>query len=178
MRCYYCNAMPYVPSIDNYHPFYIQTGSDATAWDTTTYGLVAQSQPFPDNCEVKEPYKNDWFDENGDDEYVAAMFRKAFEYSVKFYIKAYPVTGSGAKSAIENLNELRTAFRGKLIPGEFKIWDSWQGRGFQKVRFVKDEVDVREVTDEYAWMIFTVVFKVNDPSTSVTFTNNTITTSS
>ena len=166
--------MPYVPSIRDYKPFYIQTSDDVTAWDTTTYGLVAQTQPFPDNCEVKEPYKNDWFDENGDDEYVAAMCRKAFELTVKFYIKALPTTGAEAKSAIENLNELRESFRSKLIPGEFKIWDSWQERGFQKVRFVKDEVETREITDEYAWMIFSLTLKVNDPSTIVSFVNNVI----
>ena len=168
--------MPYIPSISNYKPFYIQAASDATAWDTTTYGMVAQTQPFPDNCEVKEPYKNDWFDENGDDEYTAAMRRKAFEFTVKFYVKTYPVTGQNAQSAVSVLNAQRKSFRDKLIPGEFKIWDSWQERGFQKVRFVKDDVETREVTDEYAWMIFSVTFKVNDPSTAVSFSNNVITT--
>lgn len=166
----------YVPAIHDYKPFYIQATADANAWDTTTYGLVAQTQPFPDNCEVKAPYKNDWFDENGDEEYVAAMRRKAFEFTVKFYIKAFPTTGSSPMSAISVLNGLRDNFRAKLIPGEFKIWDSWQEKGFQKVRFVKDEVNDREVTDEYAWMIFSVTFKVNDPSTAMKFSSNSITT--
>ncbi len=169
--------MPYVPTISNYKPFYIQTAADATAWDTTTYGLVAQTQPFPDNYEVKDPYKNDWFDENGDDEYVAAMRRKAFEITVKFYVKTYPATGSSPASAIQVLNSQVASFRGKLIPGEFKIWDSWQSKGFQKVRFVKDEVEMREVEDDYAWVIIAVTFKVNDPSTAVTYNsiNQTIT---
>jgi len=168
--------MPYIPTISNYKPFYIQTASDLTAWDTTTYGLVAQTQPFPDNCEVKEPYKNDWLDENGDDEYVAAMRRKAFEFTVKFYIKAFPTTGNHPASAISIINSYRNTFRSKLIPGEFKIWDSWQERGFQKVRFVKDEVETREVEDDFAWMIFSVTFKVNDPSTAMKYSDSTITT--
>ena len=140
--------MPYVPPIHGYKPFYIQNATDSTAWDT--YGLVAQTQPFPDNYYVKDPYKNDWFDENGDDEYVVAMYRKAFEFTVKFYVKAYPVTGQNAKTAIDVLNGQVATFRGKIIPGVFKIWDSWQEKGFQGVRFVKDAVENREITDEYA----------------------------
>ena len=54
--------MPYVPSIRNYKPFYIQTDSDASAWDTRDYGMIVQEQPFPDNYEVKDQYKNDWHD--------------------------------------------------------------------------------------------------------------------
>lgn len=160
--------MPYVPSIRNYKPFYIQTSGDQAAWDTTAYGMVAQTQPFPDNREVKEPYKNDWHDENGDDEYVAAMRFKAFEYTVKFYVKTFPSTNP-AKSAVAVLNGLRDEFFAKLVPGEFKIWDSWQEKGYKGVRFVRSSVEQREVEDEYAWMIFSVTFKVNDPVTAVTF---------
>lgn len=164
--------MPYVPTIRDYKPFYIQAASDATAWDTRAYGLVAQSQPFPEVYEVKAPYGNDWHDEHGDDEYVAAMHFKSFEHTIKFYIKAYPASG---KSAIRVLNEQRDAFRAKLVPGEFKIWDSWQERGYVKVRFVKESVDTRHISDDEAWMIFSLTFKVNDPQDRVTFANNVIT---
>ena len=47
--------MPYIPVIKDYKPFYIQNATDVTAWDTRAYGLVAQSQPFPESVEVKEP---------------------------------------------------------------------------------------------------------------------------
>lgn len=163
--------MPYVPTIRDYKPFYIQAASDATAWDTRTYGIVAQSQPFPEVYEVKEPYGNNWHDENGDDEYVAAMKVKSFEHTIKFYIKALPATG---KTAIGVLNGLRDQFRAKLIPGEFKIWDSWQERGYTKVRFVKESVETRVISDEAAWMIFSVTFKVNDPTTRVSYSNGVI----
>ena len=171
--------MPYVPLIRDYKPFYIQTSEDLLAWDTTAYGLVAQTQPFPENHEVKDPYKNDWKDEHGDDEYVEQMFFKAFEYTVKFFVKTYPDVSNG-KSAIAVMNGLRDSFRAKLVPGEFKIWDSWQEKGYQHVRYVKEAVEDRHVCDEYAWMIFSVTFKVNDPSTAVSFdsTNNTINTPS
>lgn len=164
--------MPYVPTIRDYKPFYIQTGSDATAWDTRSYGIVAQTQPFPEVYEVKEPYGNDWHDEHGEDEYVASMHFKSFEHTIKFYIKTFSANG---KSAIRVLNEQRDAFRLKLVPGEFKIWDAWQERGYVKVRFVKESVETRFIADDEAWMIFSLTFKVNDPQDRVTFSNNVIT---
>lgn len=159
--------MPYVPTIRNYKPFYIQTESDASAWDTRDYGMIVQEQPFPDNYEVKEPYKNDWLDEDGDDEYTAIMPRKAFEHTIKLFIQA---------DTISQLNTLRESFRNKIKSGSFKIWDSWQERGFASVRFVSDSVESRRITDDFARMIFSLTLKVNDPSTPVSFENNIITT--
>lgn len=167
MRCYYCNAMPFVPAIKDYKPFYFQTDSDASAWDTRDYGMIVQEQPFPDNYEAKEPYKNTWHDENGDDEYTDAMFRKAFEYTLKLFIQA---------GTIEEVNTLRDAFRAKIKSGSFKIWDSWQKRGFASVRFVSDKVENRRITDDFARMIFSLTIKVNDPSTVVSFSNGSIVT--
>ena len=157
--------MPYVPSIRNYKPFYIQTDSDASAWDTRDYGMIVQEQPFPDNYEVKDPYKNDWHDESGDDEYTAIMPRKAFEYTIKLFIQA---------NTISQINSLRDSFRTKISSGSFKIWDSWQDRGFASVRFVSDKVEVRRITDDYARLIFSVTLKVNDPVTRVVLSNGSI----
>lgn len=168
--------MAYVPDIRNYKPFYIETVNDNYAWDTTTYGMVAQTQPFPASFEVKEPYKNNWLDENGDDEYVPyTLPLKAFEYTVKFFVKTLSTDGS---TPIEKLNYQVNNFLNKMIGFEFKIWDSWQERGFQKVRFVKSVVEERDITDESAWMIFSVTLKVNDPATAVTLSSNHITATS
>lgn len=164
--------MPYIPTIRNYKPFYIETGSDSAAWDTTTYGMIVQSQPFPEVTEVKEPYKNTWFDENGDDEYMDSLYLKAFEYTIKFYVQTFTNTN---KTAIEQLNSQKNDFKAKLLDGGFKIWDSWQQRGFQDVRLAKMSIESRKVTDEYAWAIFSVTLKVNDPATEVTYSNNHIT---
>lgn len=171
--------MIYVPPISNYKPFYIQTATDLTAWDTTTYGLVAQTQPSLGKHEVKEPYKNDWKDEHGDDEYVAQMFFKAFEFTVKFYIKTFKDTSTTpAKTAKSVMNKQVSDFLTKVKTGEFKVWDSWQETGYQKVRYVKDDYDddIREIEDDCAWTIFSVTFKVNDPATAVTYSNQSITT--
>lgn len=171
--------MPYIPAIRNYKPFYIQTASDATAWDTTTYGLVAQTQPSLGKHEVKDPYKNDWHDEHGDDEYVSTMYFKAFEFTVKFYVKTFASTNP-AKSAKAVMNTQVKNFIDKVKSGEFKVWDSWQEVGYQKVRYVKDDYDdgLRWIENGYAYAIFSVTFKVNDPATVVAFSNNVISVSS
>lgn len=154
--------MPYVPNIQDYKPFYIQAATDATAWDTRDYGLVAQTQPYPDNIEIKEPYKNEWFDENGDDEYVSETYVKPMEIEVKFYIKTLAATNT---APIDTLNTQKANFRAKIKSGYFKIYDSWQKIGFQKVRFVRDSVEQRDIDNNTAWMIFSVTFKVDDPVT-------------
>lgn len=164
--------MVYVPSIRDYKPFYIQVaGTNPAAWDTRTYGLIAQSQPYPDNAEAKDPYKNEWMDESGDDEYlgqvvngfyVGALHLKAFTFEVKFYLEARPDASSG-KSAVAVLNERKRAFRRAISNGEISTYDSWQEIGYTSVRFVKDEVEKRKISEEKAWMIFSVTFKVNDP---------------
>lgn len=171
LRCYNCNAMPYVPNIRNYKPFYIETASDSGAWDTREYGLIAQTQPYPDNIEMKEPYKNDWLDEHGDDEYVADMYYKSFEFTVKFFIKYIRAV---SETPINVINGLKKQFRDKIKNGYFKVYDSWQDVGYRNVRFVSDNVEQRYVSDDSAWMIFSVTFKVDDPATKVAFTGGEI----
>ena len=42
------------------------------------------------------------------------------------------------------------------------------------MRFVKESVDTRFISDDEAWMIFSLTFKVNDPQDRVTFANGVI----
>lgn len=149
-------------NIRDYQNLYFQAEGDASAWTEGTYHLVAQVQPYQDNAEVKEPYKNTWFDEDGDEEYTDQMFRKAFEFQVKFFVKA---TAASDATAMSEIVAQRNAFRERLIEsGSFKFYDDWNKSGFRSVRFVKDETDERHIDNGSAWMIFTVTFKVNDPN--------------
>lgn len=161
-----CKAMIVDINIRDYHNLYFQAGSDGSAWTEEAYHLVAQSQPYQDNSEVKEPYRNDWFDEDGDDEYTAQMFRKSFEFQVKFFIKA--VMGQNDVDETAAMGEIvaqRKAFRERLISsGSFKFYDDWNKCGFRSIRFVKDETEERSIGKGGAWMIFSVTFKVNDPN--------------
>ena len=152
-------------NIRDYQNLYFQADSDQSAWTEGAYHLVAQVQPYQDNAEVKEPYKNTWFDEDGDDEYTDQMFRKAFEFQVKFFVKASAASNT---TAMDEVVAQRNAFRDVLInAGSFKFYDSWNRCGFRGVRFVKDETEERRIKDGNAWMIFAVTFKVNDPNAVV-----------
>lgn len=161
--------MPYLPSISNYKPFYIQTESDTRALDTAVqWGLVAKTNPFPLLPSPKEPFKNEWFDENGDDEYVASMHYESIEFEVSFYIKTYAVTG---KTAEQVLREQVDAFFSKIRQGPFMVYDSYTGVGRKDVRYAGYKEDTFKRSGDWARAIFTITFKANDPITRVGIAN-------
>lgn len=171
--------MLYVPPIRDYKPFYIQSGTASTATDIkTAYSVVIKTHDYPSYRKPKEPYKNNWFDENGDDEYLAQMYYEAFTFKAECVMLA---SGSGAR---DDLNAGVRAFENALS-GEFKVYDSWTGYGFQKVRLSQfpmpsdGNFDVFKVraggtVTEYARLIFTVEFKVNDPVTRMVLSGGAI----
>ena len=154
--------MAWLPFINNYKPFYIQTSNDVEAWSTEVYGLVAKSNPYPIMPSPKEPYNNDWKDEHGDDEYVETQFFAAQELSVKFYCKV-----PEGEDSEKTLRRQITDFFEKIKDGEFCIYDDYTGIGRQKVRYAGYEEDSFVAHDDYARAIFTVKFKVNDPLTAL-----------
>lgn len=173
--------MLYVPPIRDYKPFYIQVGTAQTATDIKdTYKVVVKTHDYPSYRKPKEPYKNDWKDEHGDDEYVAQMFYEAFTFKAECVMLA---SGSTARA---DLKAGVLAFQNALS-GEFKVYDSWTGFGFQHVRLSQFpiptdgnydvfEARIGNTIQEYARVIFTVEFKVNDPVTQMKLQNNNIVT--
>lgn len=161
--------MAFVPNIINYKPFYIQTSSDSTAIDTTQWGLVAKTNPYPALPDAKEPYKNDWLDEDGEEEYVASMHYKPIEFSVSFFVKAFD---SLTDSAVKVLHSQLDSFFAKIKEGEFKIYDSYTGLGRQHVRYVGYKEDDFKQRKDWARLIFTVTFKANDPITRMKLNNS------
>lgn len=164
--------MPYLPEITGYKPFYIQTDADASALDTSlVWGMIAKSNPFPLLPNPKEPYKNDWVDEDGDDEYLDEVFYEPIEFEVSFFIKTYAV---GDKDAETVLREQVDAFFAKVRRGSFKIYDSYTGVGRQDVRYAGFEEDSFKKSKNWARAIFTISFKVNDPITRIVYKNGTL----
>lgn len=159
--------MAYIPDIINYKPFYIQTDAEEGAIDTTTWGLVAKTNPFPALPTPKEPYRNEWLDEDGDDEYNDVMHYEAFEFDVTFYVKAI---GEGAESVL--VSQVRAFFE-KIRNGEFMVFDSYTCLGRRKVRYAgyseEEYKYMKGVTasEDWARAIFKVTFKVNDPITRI-----------
>ena len=110
--------MAYVPDIIDLKPFYIQSSTDTMAKDTTEWGLVPRVNPYPLLPTPKEPFKNEWFDEHGDDEWNNSLFYEAMEISVGFYVKAF---GSASKTAEEQIREQIDSFFSYIRNGEFIV---------------------------------------------------------
>lgn len=166
--------MPFVPNIQDYKPFYIQTESDASAKDTAAeWGLVAKTNPYPAMPEPKEPYSNNFYDENGDDEYTAEIRYQSFTFQVEFFVKAF---ADGNTHAVEVLRKQQQAFFNHIKNGEFKVYDAYTGLGRQKVRYAGyEESDGGfKARGDWARLIFSVTFKVNDPITATRLVNGSI----
>ncbi len=166
--------MPYLPTITGYKPFYIQCDNDTAAQDTAAvWGLVAKTNPYPALPEPKDVYSNDFLDEDGDDEYNAEMHYGSFTFDVGFYIKAY---ASGTRPATDVLRSQMAAFFGHIRNGEFSVYDAYTGLGRRKVRYAGyEEADGGfKARDDWARLIFSVTFKVNDPVTAMTLTDGKI----
>lgn len=163
--------MAYIPDILDYKPFYIQTNADASAVDTTIWGMVAKSNPYPILPQPKEVYKNEWLDENGDDEYNAQMYYKSIEFSVDFFIKCFADGGTSAEAVMASQIN---AFFDKIKEGEFKVYDSFAGLGWRGVRYAGYEEGEFKKGANWARLIFTITFKVNDPITRMKLSNDSI----
>ena len=163
--------MIHIPEIVNYNPFYIQCEADEEAMDTLHWGLVAKVNPYPLLPNPKAPFNNEWNDEHGDDEWNDLMYYEAFEFSVSFYIKAYD---SDEDSAEQILRGKVDEFFSKIRQGEFKVYDSYNGIGRQRVRYAGYSEEEFKRRGNYARAIFSITFKVNDPVTRMILRNGKI----
>lgn len=165
----------YNPPLKSYAPFYIQRGTDTNAVNIrTTWGVTIMVHEYPSKRKVKEVYKNDWKDRDGDDEWNDSLNYEAFTFKAKC---AMFTQASNSSTARQELKTAVRAFQDAIRNGEFKVWDEWVKFGFQKVRLDEfpeiDEGDFSEL-DGHCRLIFDVVFKVNDPTTDMAFSNNSI----
>lgn len=152
----------FIPHIKDYKPFFIQTdtGSGKVCHDTTEWGLVARTNPYPVLPKPKEPYRNDWAGADGDDEYTAQMHYEGFEMQVGFYVKCF---ATSTQSATEVLRSQLDSFFSEVRQGEFEVFDSYTKCGFRKVRYGGYGDEEFMARDDWARLCFTVTLKVNDP---------------
>lgn len=157
--------MIYNPDIVNYQPFYIQTDADSSAIDTKEqWGIVVKTNPDSVLPTAKEPYKNNWLDEDGDDEYNAQMFYESMEISVGIYV-------SGDSAA--DVRAAKDALFEKIRRGEFMVYFSALDRGYRRVRYVSESMDRKIIKSRYT-EISTITLKVNDPVTRVSLQGSTL----
>ena len=165
----------YVPNIPDYQPFYIQRASDLTAIDImTTYAVIVKDSGYPMQRKAKEPYKNDWKDKNGDDEWNASLQYEAFTYTFTCAIFA---RNSSTEAACQDLKNAVRAFQNAIKDGEWKFFSSYHKFGFQKVRVEEfhDPGDEGFSTyGETARVIFNFTVKVNDPMTDMKLSSGSI----
>jgi hypothetical protein len=163
--------MAYIPDIADYKPLYIQAEKDSVAKNTTEWGLVAKVNPYPLLPNPKQPYKNTWYDQNGDDEWCDKMYFEPIEFTVSFYVKAYDTQPYTAEEIIRNQIDDFFAY---IKDGEFKIYDSYNGIGRQKVRYAGYTEDDFLRRGDWARAMFNIKFKVNDPITRMVLIGNSI----
>lgn len=158
--------------IVGYKRFLIQYGENAVATDTKeAWGMVAKTNPYPLLPTPKDPYKNDWKDEDGDDEYTTQMHYQGFEIEVEFYMKAMGQTPAA------DLHLAAWSFFEAVRHGTFRIYDEYTALGFQRVRYAGSDFgdSVFKERRGTATAMFKVKFKVNDPVTRMTMVNGVIT---
>lgn len=154
--------MVYIPEIVDYKPFFIQKEGDEVARNTTEWGLIAKSNPYPLLPTPKQPYKNEWHDENGDDEWCDKMHYESVDMSVSFYIKAYDMDDETSEQIIHNQIE---DFFSYIANGTFRIYDSYTGIGRGNVRYAGYDEEEFVSRGDWSRAIFTIKFKINDPIT-------------
>lgn len=160
----------YNPPLKVYAPFYIQGATDATATDIRqVYGVTIRRKPYPAALKVKEPYRNDWKDRDGDDEYLGQLFREAFTYTIEAVMFTKDDLSTDAKT--ELAANLR-AFQKFLLGGALRIYDDSVKFGFRNVRlveFIEPGEDDFKSFDGHCRLVFKFTLKINDPSTAMVY---------
>ena len=157
--------------ISGYQPFYLQKATGNAVDTRTQWGMVAKTNPYPALPDPKEPYANDWLDEDGLDEYNARMYYQPIDVSVSFYVKAY---AESQRTAAEVLRGWLLNFFDFVRDGEFRIYDSYTGIGYRKVRYDGYSEDKFKARGDWACCVITVKFKVNDPTTRMLLSSSNI----
>lgn len=128
------------------------------------FNIYCKSIPFKIYGEVKEPYSNDWLDEDGVEEYYPAKgFRmKPYELEVEW---AYKGAINSANTKIKNFLDFLSG-RSDSTP-EMNIYCTWTGIGRKNVRLVKvsDKATIVRDEDNGDIVIFSTTLKVCDPVT-------------
>jgi len=163
--------MLYVPSISDYKPFYIQLETGFAIDILKDYSVIVRSQDYPSSLKVKEPYKNQWKDQHGDEEYIAPEGLKYDAFTYKLECAMFARNNTEALAIADLKNGMR-AFQNLLSQGFLKTYDAYTGYGFRQVRlqeFPTPEAGAFSVWNNCTRILFQVVLKVNDPATSMIY---------
>lgn len=138
--------------IDPFKKSYIQIGSNPAVDIYDTYKIRIKSIPLRIASEVKDIQKRDWYDQQGDDEFIpTSLFYKAYETDVKF------VYSGGLDTARDAIYPFIQSMQGS----EFCLFDDWKISGircrymtYSSDSFYRRDSDLVE---------FSLKLKVNNP---------------
>ena len=148
--------------MDKYYRIYLQGEIDgAEVKDTIAgFGMYVSESPFKPCSSVKEPTKREWYDEDGDDEYVPAdgLRMASYENNVKFLFKgdAFDATEK-TKNFVEYLK----------AAGLMKMYCEFNKIGRQHVRLKSIDPTLYRDTTDGDILALSVTFKFNDPITDI-----------
>ena len=149
--------------MNNFFRIYLQREKDgAEVFDTIdTFGMYCMENPFKPCEKVKEPTKRNWYDENGDDEYISptkGLLMEAYESKVKF----------GFNGRAYGANEKLKTFLEYLRGGMMKMYCEFNAIGRQHVRLADIDPSLyRDVRGNEDILVVSVNLKFNDPCTDV-----------
>ena len=148
-----------------------QRGHDFRTLDSWSMALC--DAPVQVMSSIKEPYKNDWPDEHGDEEWNETVYYSSYELEFTFAAKAQSLYS--INQAL--VNDIRD-FVSWLNGGEFMFWCEYGNIGRQKVRYAgySEDAEMWQMPTNKTSsgapiracvLRFTLKLKVNDPVTRV-----------
>ena len=168
--------------MNKWNNFYVQkmgtdTNGDAypVCESVGTWGVWCKEIPFKLAEKMKEPAKRSWYDEHGDDEYVASggLYAEAYTMKVELGCKmttARDVTRYGI-AAVDDVRDKVGRFLSYLrSSGMLNMYSSHTriGRRYVRLESVSDGATWKTTDDGQEFLVFSVTLKVNDPVTDWT----------
>lgn len=150
------------------HRLYIQKSkNDSVVKETIEdFSIFLKDAPFQPFSRAKDLYSNDWFDEDGSDEFIPDELKSSsYSLSLEF---AYKGTQESSYGVIKKFIDYLKGNDGS--GAEMSFYSTYLGFGRRKVRF-EDIDDNAELIREGVGgdiLIFKITFKVNDPVYDVT----------
>lgn len=161
----------------NWQNFYLQkmsSTSEPVYESVNRWGVFCKEIPFALAGDMKKPAKNEWYDEHGDDEYIAdgGLYMEAYTMEVEFGCQVLE-TGNRFNVIVEDVRANVASFLQYLrTSGMMKMYSSYTGVGRQSVR-LDSYNDGEWINDNgITMLVFKIKFKVNDPVTEMVLSAN------
>ena len=160
--------------------FYIKkmgTGNP-TKESVLDFGVWCKTIPFKIMEKVKQVPSRSWHDQHGVDEFIpeGGLMLDAYTMKVEFGCKKMKQLHDGSTNipAVTDVRSKVATFVEFLrTSGMMMLYSSYTGIGRQNVRLesINDNAKWKNQGGEQ-WLIFEVVFKVNDPYTDITLSSS------